>query len=349
VKDIANKLNVSLSTVHKALTGKPGISEGRRAEILAAAEEMGYSVNTAARILSRKSITLGIVIPSMWQEYFFDMKSGIDKGLEELKGDKVNGIYYVISDTPKCDELNNILQWIEDNEIDALIYCASHHTLNNMARSLPQYTHRPIFWAGGNSGTPSSITNITVDVNSAGRLAADMLYCIYGKDIRATFFTGSLENRLHKAKADAFIERVKEYGGKVVKICETDDIPENAYRAMETLMASDSDINAIYAGTSTSEPICRYMEEHSLRDTVALIGTDIFDSLKEYMKKGIMRATVCQNQKKAGKLAVSYAYEYLNKTASYGNAQWKPKSLLAVKPTLLLRADIEDDTSEIQN
>ena len=70
VKDIAARLHVSLSTVHKALTGKPGIGEARRQEIIKIAEEMGYSVNTAGQTLSRKSINIGVMIPSLWQEYF---------------------------------------------------------------------------------------------------------------------------------------------------------------------------------------------------------------------------------------------------------------------------------------
>ena len=45
VKDIAEELNISLSTVHKALTGKGGISEARRKEVLDMAKRMGYDLN----------------------------------------------------------------------------------------------------------------------------------------------------------------------------------------------------------------------------------------------------------------------------------------------------------------
>ncbi|MBQ9985849.1 MAG: helix-turn-helix domain-containing protein, partial [Oscillospiraceae bacterium] len=49
VKDIAARLHISLSTVHKALTGKPGVSEARREQVLEVARELGYVVNTAAQ------------------------------------------------------------------------------------------------------------------------------------------------------------------------------------------------------------------------------------------------------------------------------------------------------------
>ena len=79
VKDIAQKLNISLSTVHKALTGKSGVSEERRREVMRAAHDMGYVVNSVAQSLARKDINIGILMPSEWQGYFEHMKAGIEK------------------------------------------------------------------------------------------------------------------------------------------------------------------------------------------------------------------------------------------------------------------------------
>ena len=93
VKDIAEALHISLSTVHKALTGKPGISEARRQQVLRAAEEMGYCVNTAAQILSRKQLTLGVILPGQWQEFFSQMRLGIRQQLDNLADRKVRGVF----------------------------------------------------------------------------------------------------------------------------------------------------------------------------------------------------------------------------------------------------------------
>ena len=77
VKDIASRMGISLSTVNKALTGKTGISEARRAEVIAVAKEMGYVVNHVAQSLSRKPMHMGIVIPSDWQQYFSPVEYGM--------------------------------------------------------------------------------------------------------------------------------------------------------------------------------------------------------------------------------------------------------------------------------
>ena len=48
MKDIAARMDVSVNTVHKALTGKPGVSDEVRARIASLAAEMGYRRNANA-------------------------------------------------------------------------------------------------------------------------------------------------------------------------------------------------------------------------------------------------------------------------------------------------------------
>ena len=57
LKDVAEKLGVTITTVHKALNGKEGVSEKRRAEIMKVAAQMGYKVNYMASS-QRKNFTL---------------------------------------------------------------------------------------------------------------------------------------------------------------------------------------------------------------------------------------------------------------------------------------------------
>ena len=110
---------------------------------------------------------------------------------------------------------------------------------------------------------------------------------------------------------------------------------------METLYSRNPELNAIYVNTSTSEPVCRYLEENGLADRITLLGTDQFAVLTDYMKRGIMKATISQNQDEVGRIAAASAYEYLHRINTYGNADWKPERLVLIKPNLLLKANIE--------
>ncbi len=73
MKDIAAELGVSINTVHKAVSGKAGVSEALRAKIVAKADEMGYHRNAAASNLRRKESRVIACLPSAAHEgsYFY--------------------------------------------------------------------------------------------------------------------------------------------------------------------------------------------------------------------------------------------------------------------------------------
>ena len=69
--DIARKLDVSTVTVSKALRGHPDISEETVRKIKKLAREMGYTPNRIASSLSsRKSNTIGVIIPKVAHFFF---------------------------------------------------------------------------------------------------------------------------------------------------------------------------------------------------------------------------------------------------------------------------------------
>ena len=64
LKDISKALNVSSTTVHRALAGKEGISDSLREKILKTAEEMGYKLNYAASSMKRKAVKIAVLLPA---------------------------------------------------------------------------------------------------------------------------------------------------------------------------------------------------------------------------------------------------------------------------------------------
>ena len=56
ILDIAKKLNVSTTTVNKALSGKPKVSSRTRKLVLETAEQLGYRPNKSAQASCKKAI-----------------------------------------------------------------------------------------------------------------------------------------------------------------------------------------------------------------------------------------------------------------------------------------------------
>lgn len=340
IKDIANELHISLSTVHKALTGKPGVSDEKRQEVIKTAQRMGYVVNSIAQTLARKAIKLGIVIPSSWSDYFTDMKKGIEEKILSLQKYKVQGLFYYLSSDLANEEAAHLMAWIKTEKIDALIYCPSSYSVEQGFFLRLKNLGIPVFFAGDSFETDGATSVIAIDAELSGKLAADFLHILHRSNLRAAVLTGSLSNKPHKLKTDAFRKRVRSNGGKVIGVFETGDDNQIAYESMDKICSSGA--NSLYVSTATSLSVCKYIAEKGLEDKISLLCTDVFDELQYYMKKGIAKATICQNQDAVGKRAVRAAYDYFISKHSYGRENVRINSRLFVRPHLMILADIDE-------
>ena len=80
MKRIAKDLGVSITTVSKALNNHDDIGHATRTRVLAKVAELGYQPNAVARSLTtRRTHTLGIVIPDLMHSFFVEIVAGIEK------------------------------------------------------------------------------------------------------------------------------------------------------------------------------------------------------------------------------------------------------------------------------
>lgn len=74
IKDVAKRLNVSVSSVSRAFNNKYDIKKETKELILSTAKEMGYFPNPIAKKLSQnKSLNIGVVVPEFINEYYAEM------------------------------------------------------------------------------------------------------------------------------------------------------------------------------------------------------------------------------------------------------------------------------------
>jgi LacI family transcriptional regulator len=86
LKELASRLDVSITTVSRALAGDPAIAAGTRKRVAEAAREYGYVPNTAARTLvSGRSNFVGLVLPirgpNLVDSFLGEFVTGLGEGL----------------------------------------------------------------------------------------------------------------------------------------------------------------------------------------------------------------------------------------------------------------------------
>lgn len=80
IKDIAKKLGLSTSTVSRALSDSWEIKKETKELVIKTAAELNYHPNTQAKgLVTKKSYTIGIVVPELVTSFFPMIISGIQK------------------------------------------------------------------------------------------------------------------------------------------------------------------------------------------------------------------------------------------------------------------------------
>lgn len=84
IHDIAKKLNVTASTVSRALNNSPRISDATKKIVQKAALELNYQPNNiAAALRNGKSEIIGVIVPTVDRNFF----ASIIKGIEQIAND----------------------------------------------------------------------------------------------------------------------------------------------------------------------------------------------------------------------------------------------------------------------
>lgn len=127
ISDIARECGVSATAVSFALNGRPGVSDARRAQILAKAEELGWTPSAAARALSTSHVgAIGLIITAppttvSRDGFYMHLVAGIEKG---LAGSPDALVLKVVGSLE--EELAALRTWRGESRVDAVLLVNPH-------------------------------------------------------------------------------------------------------------------------------------------------------------------------------------------------------------------------------
>src|SRR5690625_401822 len=79
IYDVAREANVSMATVSRVVNRNPNVKPATRKKVLKVIEELGYRPNAVARgLASKKTTTVGVIIPDISNVFFSELARGID-------------------------------------------------------------------------------------------------------------------------------------------------------------------------------------------------------------------------------------------------------------------------------
>lgn len=126
LEDIAKRLNITKVSVSKALRNHKDISAETRKKVKVMAAEMGYHPNLQARSLtSKKSQTIGVIVPKIAHTFFASAIEGIYKTAEENGYKVILGVSY---ENEKLEKEN--IDSMVNMRVDGLVVSVTEQTKN---------------------------------------------------------------------------------------------------------------------------------------------------------------------------------------------------------------------------
>ncbi|MBS9335707.1 substrate-binding domain-containing protein [Fructobacillus papyrifericola] len=142
IYDVAAAVGVSLATVSRVVNGSENVRPATRDKVLSAIKELGYRPNAVARgLASKKTTTVGVVMPDMTNLFYSELTRGID--------DVANMYQYDVLLTNTDDDPKRALTAVRnlaDKQIDGLLFMGSQ--LSDEVLAAIQATDVPVVLAG---------------------------------------------------------------------------------------------------------------------------------------------------------------------------------------------------------
>jgi LacI family transcriptional regulator, repressor for deo operon, udp, cdd, tsx, nupC, and nupG len=126
IKEIAKRLNVSFSTVSRALHDHPNIGLRTKMRVQQLAKELDYQPNqTAIFFQQRKTFTIGVILPELSEAFFSTSISGIEDVAEK------NNYTVLMGQSHDSEEREKkIVETMKSHRVDGVIISISKNTVN---------------------------------------------------------------------------------------------------------------------------------------------------------------------------------------------------------------------------
>lgn len=270
IHDIAKKLNISASTVSRALRDNPLISEATRKLIKKTADEMGYRPNImAANFRTKRTNTIGVIVPLINRHFF----SSVISGIEEVAYDK--GFAVTISQSnDNFEKENKIAQTLFANRVDGLIISIGMQTISTEHLKLFSNKNIPILFFDRVVDEIES-HKIVVDDYGGGYKATQHL--ISGGAKRIAHIGGPLNLKIYSNRQTGYCQALTDAGLPVddTLIINNSLTRSEGTKAIEKLLKNKNKPEAIFcANDTTALSVIIYLQKCGIRvpEDMAIVG-----------------------------------------------------------------------------
>jgi LacI family transcriptional regulator len=329
IHDIAEKLNITASTVSRALKDHPRISEETKKAVLKVAQKLNYQPNhIAAALRNGRSKILGIIVPNVDRSFF----SSVVFGIEEV----ANKAGYNVMICQSHEDPNK-----EADTVEALLNAQVDGVIASFAKGTENFEH---FLKIKGRGVPLVIFDRANDELGVSHVVTDdylgaykaVEHLIQQGCQRIAHFTGSNKVSIYRERFRGYKEALLKYNIPFDEelVMETNLQLEDGQKSMLRLLKLANPVDGVFSSSALAAmgalQVCKN-NSISVPERVAIVG---FSNEKFALFSDPTLTSVEQHSLEMGNTAAQLFFEQLNAKAS--GKKFIPQKIV-LTPTLIIR------------
>jgi LacI family transcriptional regulator len=184
IKDVAREARVSVASVSRALNGGRGVTAETSQRIRDAAARLRYMPHAAARMLiTRRTNTIGALLPDLYGEFFSELIRGIDQAA------RARGLHLLVSSSHDDADAAAAALRAMQGRVDGLLLMSPHADAAFLRQNLPHDLPTVLM----NTRLAEDYCALSVDNDGGARLMVEHLLAVGHR--RIVFIQGPPGNR----------------------------------------------------------------------------------------------------------------------------------------------------------
>jgi len=311
IRDVAMVAGVSIGTVSKSLNGREGVSTRTRAEVLKAAEQLGFHSNALARnLLTGRSFTVGLITNDSFGRFSIPVMLGAEDALHA-------GQIAVLLCDGRDDAIReqHYLRTLLSRRVDGIIVTGRR---SDARAPLSTNGTIPIVYAMCESTNPED-ASVLPDDEGGGRLAVEYLLAT-GRE-RIGHITGPSEFRAVRLRAAGATAALADAG-----LLMAGDGPihgewseEWGRQAASILLRQAPDVDAVFCGSDQiARGVAEFLRESGCKvpDDIALVGFDNWTVMADASRPPL--TTIDMNLSQIGQTAAQILLAAIDGHSTHG-------------------------------
>ncbi|MGN0277851.1 MAG: LacI family DNA-binding transcriptional regulator [Lachnospiraceae bacterium] len=312
IKEIASLAGVSRGTVDRVLNHRGAVSPQTEQKIWEIVQALDYKPNKAGIVLAaqKKNLKLGVVLLGLSTPFYDDVLIGVRSKAAELEG--YNCSVLIRQTEYSLDQQLAAIDELLGEGINGLAF--SPYNDMQIREKINELYDRgiPVVTLNTDIENSKRIAYVGSNFYRSGETAAGLMHLMTKGCINVGIVSGSRNVLCHTERIAGFQSVIQSYGNiHIIDTVTNNDDEVESYELTSKLLSTHPEINALYFSAGGVYGGCRAVLSAGRDKDMTIITNDMVDTTRDYMEKGLIAATICQQPFLQGYNPLSILFTYL--------------------------------------